>query len=116
MHGWPSSSAESPSPRSARLTPKTARILLPDGSSKILPAESVQIGDRLLVKPGETIAVDAADIVLVYDELKELPHILALSKRMMKVIQVNLAFSMVLNFVAVFVIIHSALLLKWKKE
>lgn len=85
---------------------------------------------------GSDIAVDAADIVLVDDDIKELPHLLALSKRMMITIKYNLKFSIVLNFIAiilaisgilnpvfgalvhnagsVFVIINSALLLKWK--
>ena len=85
---------------------------------------------------GSDIAVDAADIALVDDEVKELPHLLALSKRMMRTIRINLTFSMTLNFVAiilaitgilnpvigalvhnagsVLVIINSALLLKWK--
>ncbi len=87
---------------------------------------------------GSDIAVDAADIALVDDEVKELPHLLALSKKMMRTIKLNLTFSMTLNFIAiglalsgilnpvvgalvhnagsVFVIIHSALLLKWKKS
>lgn len=85
---------------------------------------------------GSDIAVDAADIALVDDEVKELPHLLALSKRMMATIKWNLTFSMALNFLAialaitgilnpvigalvhnagsVFVIINSALLLGWK--
>ena len=50
---------------------------------------------------GSDIAVDAADIALVDDEVKELPHILALSKRMMTTIKLNMTFSMVLNFIAV---------------
>lgn len=84
------------------------------------------------------IAVDAADIALVDDEVKELPHLFALSKRMMTTIKVNLSFSMGLNFLAialaitgllgpvigalvhnagsVLVIINSALLLGWKKR
>lgn len=87
---------------------------------------------------GSDIAVDAADIVLVDDEIKELPHLIELSKRMMTTIKRNLTFSMTLNFVAillamtavlnpvtgalvhnagsVFVIINSALLLKWKSR
>lgn len=85
---------------------------------------------------GSDIAVDAADIALVNDEIRELPHLLRLAKRMMITIKCNLTFSMLLNFVAiilaitgilnpvvgalvhnagsVFVIINSALLLKWK--
>lgn len=87
---------------------------------------------------GSDIAVDAADIALVDDEIKELPHLLALSKRMMTTIKINLTFSMALNFLAitlaitgllgpvigalvhnagsVLVIINSALLLKWRKK
>lgn len=87
---------------------------------------------------GSDIAVDAADIALVDDEIKELPHLLALSKRMMKTIKINLTFSMALNFLAIvlaitgilgpvvgalvhnagsiLVIINSALLLKWKAQ
>lgn len=38
---------------------------------------------------GSDIAVDAADIVLVDDEVKELPHLIALSKRMMITIKYN---------------------------
>lgn len=83
---------------------------------------------------GSDIAVDAADIALVDDEVKEFPHLIVLSKRMMTTIKINLTFSMTLNFVAitavlnpvigalvhncgsVLVIINSALLLNWKKR
>lgn len=87
---------------------------------------------------GSDIAVDAADIALVDDEVKELPHLFALSKHMMNIIKLNLAFSMGLNFLAIVlaitgilnpvvgalvhnagsvaVIINSALMLKWKKK
>ena len=50
---------------------------------------------------GSDIAVDAADIALVDDEVKELPHLVALSKRMMVTIKLNMTFSMTLNFVAI---------------
>lgn len=87
---------------------------------------------------GSDIAVDAADIALVDDEVKELPHLLSLSKRMMTTIKINLSFSMGLNFLAiilamtgvlnpvvgalvhnagsVLVILNSALLLRWRKK
>lgn len=87
---------------------------------------------------GSDIAVDAADIALVDDEVKELPHLLGLSKRMMVTIKCNLTFSMSLNFLAiilamtgilnlvvgalvhnagsVLVILNSAWLLKWKRR
>ena len=87
---------------------------------------------------GSDIAVDAADIALVDDEVKELPHLIALSHRMMTTIKLNMMFSMALNFVAivlaiigtlnpvvgalvhnagsVLVITNSAFLLNWKKK
>ena len=84
---------------------------------------------------GSDIAVEAADIVLVNDNIKEIPHLVALSKRMMTTIKVNLSFSLLLNFVAIIlamvgtlspvwgalvhnggsllVVANSALLLRW---
>ena len=50
---------------------------------------------------GSDIAVDAADIALVDDEIKELSHLMALSKKMMRTIHLNLTFSLILNFIAV---------------
>lgn len=50
---------------------------------------------------GSDIAVDAADIALVDDQVGELPHLLALSKRMMTTIRLNMTFSMTLNFIAI---------------
>lgn len=89
-------------------------------------------------KAGSDIAVDAADIALVNDDIKELPHLLKLSRRMMNTIRMNLTFSMTLNFIAiilaitgilnpvagalvhnagsVLVIVNSAFLLGWKKH
>lgn len=87
---------------------------------------------------GSDIAIEAADIALVNDEISELPHLLRLSRRMMGTIKLNLTFSMTLNFVAivlamtgildpvvgalvhnagsVLVIINSAFLLRWRKR
>ena len=87
---------------------------------------------------GSDIAVDAADIALVDDEVKELPHLVALSRRMMTIIKRNMTFSMTLNFIAialaiigtldpvvgalvhnagsVLVITNSAFLLNWRKK
>ena len=87
---------------------------------------------------GSDIAVDTADIALVDDEVKELPHLIALSHRMMTTIKLNMTFSMTLNFLAitlaiigtlnpvigalvhnagsVLVITNSALLLNWRKK
>lgn len=75
---------------------------------------------------------------MVDDEIRGLPHLLALSRRMMRTITLNLVFSMGLNFLAivlaitgllgpvigalvhnagsVLVILNSALLLAWKRR
>ena len=87
---------------------------------------------------GSDIAVDAADIALVDDNVKEIGHLIALSRRMMTTIKLNMTFSMTINFIAivlamtgtlnpvvgalvhnagsVLVIINTALLLKWRKK
>lgn len=84
---------------------------------------------------GSDIAIDAADIVLVGDDIRNLPHLLRLAKRTMRTIHINLSLSLLLNFAAiglamtgvltpvtgalvhnlgsVAVIVHSALLLRW---
>ena len=58
---------------------------------------------------GSDIAVDAADIALVDDQVAEIPHLMALSKRMMRTIRLNLTFSMTLNFVAIILAITGIL-------
>ena len=58
---------------------------------------------------GSDIAVDAADIALVNDDLRELPHLLRLSRRMMTTIKYNLTFSMALNFAAILLAITGIL-------
>ena len=40
------------------LAPKTARRIVPDGSEEEVPLETVAVGDRLRVRPGEKVPVD----------------------------------------------------------
>lgn len=87
---------------------------------------------------GSDIAIEAADITLVHDDIAEIPHLVKLSKKMMQTIKRNIAFSMTLNFVAIalaisgvlnpvvgalvhnagsiVVIVNSSLLLKWRQK
>ncbi len=58
---------------------------------------------------GSDIAVNASDIVLVDDEVSELPHLIALARRMMSTIKINMTFSMTLNIVAVILAIYDSL-------
>ena len=62
-----------------------------------------------LLYTSSDIAVDAADIALVDDQVAEIPHLMALSKRMMRTIRLNLTFSMTLNFVAIILAITGIL-------
>lgn len=89
-------------------------------------------------KIGSDIAIDAADIVFVQDDIKELPHLTSLAKKTMNTIRINIIIAMTINFAAVIlailgimspivgalvhnmgsvvVIIHSALLLHYGKK
>ena len=73
----------------------------------------MQLGGLLeeltVARVGSDIAVDAADIALVDDEVKELPHLIALSKRMMRTIKLNITFSLTLNFIAIVLAITGTL-------
>lgn len=116
------------------------RIAIPEEATKDADAQLSQgctITYAAVGGAGSDIAVDAADIALVDDEVKELPHLIALSKRMMRTIKLNITFSLTLNFIAivlaitgtpnpvvgalvhnagsVLVMTNSALLLKWRQ-
>jgi cation transport ATPase len=87
---------------------------------------------------GSDRAIEAADIVLVGDDITEIPHLLMLATQVMRTINVNIAASMALNFAAialaaagvlnpvlgalvhnagsVAVILNSSLLLKWRRK
>lgn len=50
---------------------------------------------------GSDIAVEAADAVLVSDDIQRIPYLIKISQKTMKKINVNIVFSMSLNFLAV---------------
>jgi heavy metal translocating P-type ATPase len=87
---------------------------------------------------GSDIAIEAADIALVSDNIDSIPHLLRLSKKLMKTINLNIIASLALNFIAIIlafagilnpilgalvhnagsvaVVINSSLILKWKEK
>ncbi|EQB63975.1 MAG: hypothetical protein RBG1_1C00001G1554 [candidate division Zixibacteria bacterium RBG-1] len=52
------------------LQPKTARLISPDGSEKDIPIKDVEVGDIILVRPGEKIPVDG-EIIEGYSAIDE---------------------------------------------
>ena len=87
---------------------------------------------------GSDIAVEAADAVLVSDDIRRLPYLFRLMKQVMRKVHVNIAASLVINLTAVvlsalgvlspvtgalwhncgsvFVVVNAALLLRVKDE
>lgn len=58
---------------------------------------------------GSDIAVEAADVALVSDDILRIPYLMELSQKTMKTIKLNVAFSMGLNFIAIILAITGIL-------
>lgn len=116
---------------------KSQTCMIGDGVNDALALKYSSVGISM-GKIGSDIAIEASDIALASDDIKNIPYLLYLSKKTMKTIKLNVTFSLVLNFIAiilamtgilnpvvgalvhnlgsVFVIINSAKLLKTKNN
>ena len=87
---------------------------------------------------GSDISIEASDVCLVSDDIKHIPHLIALSRKTIKTINIGIAFALGLNIIAtilaalgylgpiggafvhnigsVIVIIYSSLLLRFKTK
>ena len=49
---------------------------------------------------GSEISIEAANIALINDNIEDVPHLIAIAKKTLKTIKINIAFSMILNIIA----------------
>ena len=79
---------------------KSQTCMIGDGVNDALALKYSSVGISM-GDIGSDIAIEASDIALASDDIKNIPYLLYLSKKTMKTIKLNVTFSLALNFLAI---------------
>lgn len=79
---------------------KSQTCMIGDGVNDALALKYSSVGISM-GDIGSDIAIEASDIALASDDIKNIPYLLYLSKKTMKTIKLNITFSLALNFLAI---------------